>query len=353
MPLTMRHLPPWNSLTHATASTVAHSARPPKTKQLDVWSAEQKAHLEQRIKDPTGTPTHPSHKFHLNDPLLRALILADQPSPGGDRELKSWVWGKTLGAVLLTWFAKRAFNLSRLPYHEDRLLSGHLCSEDLTHLQQLVSTLTPPLIDATTQELRELHAHTQACLASKGLTHVQLQRGIRYAGSCKLTGIYGASEVLGQAGQIVKLKLAAEMLGQETVQFEMDTLNSWGDDGGYGHFPVHLHRRIAAADVLYCSTLLAADHGISECGEWVVINRHQAGLVEFETGDIEFSNNEIEVSKLLSSEKDAIEFMRKNQPLVYRSASDPIFDSKDRPSLPTSRSYRWRKALAEWLLKRK
>ena len=326
---------------------------PPKTNQIEVWMAEQKAHLEQRIKDPKGTPTHPAHKFHLNDPLLRALILDNQPSPSGDRELKSWVWGKTLGAVLLTWFAKRAFSLYRLPYHEDRLLSGHLCLEDRAHLQQLVSSLSSLHIDAITLELRQLQAHTQACLASKGLTHVQLRRGIRDAASGQLTGLYGASEVRGQAGQIVKLKLAAELLGQGTVQFEMDTLNSWGDDGGYGHFPVHLHRSVAAADVLYCSTLLACDSGISECGEWVVINRHQAGLVEFDIGDIEFSNNEIEVSKILISEKDAMAFMRENQPLVYRSASNSIYDSKDRPCLQTSRSYRWRKALAEWLLKRR
>ncbi|MCF8203435.1 MAG: hypothetical protein K9J82_00045 [Methylotenera sp.] len=322
-------------------------------KQLDLWRVDQAAHLERRIKDPHGTPTYPAHKFQLKDPLLRALILADQPSPGGDRELKSWVWGKALGAVLLTWFAKRALDLYRLPYHEDRLLSDYLGSEERAHLQQLVDTLTPLRIDAIAHELRELHAHTQTCLAAKGLTHVQLRRGVRDETFGQLPGFYGAPELQGQAGQIVKLKLAAEMLGHGTVQFEMDTLNSWGDDGGYGHFPVHLHRRVAAADVLYCSTLLAAESRSAESGEWVVINRHPAGLVEFDVGDIEFSINEIAVGKILPSEKEAMVFMKRNQPLVYRSASDPIFDLNDRPHLPTSRSYRWRKALAEWLLKRR
>ena len=340
-------------MTHVTAATSPSSPRPPKTKQLDLWMADQTAHLEQLIKDPHGTPTHPPHKFHLKDPLLRALILADQPSPGGDRELKSWVWGKALGAVLLTWFAKRAFDLYRLPYQEDRLLSGYLGHEDRAHLQKLVDTLTPPRIDAITRELRELHAHTQACLSAKGCTHVQLRRGVRDDTSGQLLGVQGAPEMRGQAGQIVKLKLAAEMLRQRTVQFEMDTLNSWGDDGGYGHFPVHLHRSIAAADVLYCSALLAAESRSSESGEWVVINRHPAGLAEFDVDDIEFSTNEIAVGEILRSEKDAMTFMNSHQPLVYRSASAPKFDTIDRPSLPTSRWYRLRKALAEWLLRRR
>lgn len=334
-----------------TAATPAPSSRPPKTNQSILWKADGQAHTDQSIKDPQGTPKYAAHQFHLQDPLLRALILNDQPSPGVDFKINSWVHGKEEGAVLLTWFVKRAFNLHRLPYHEDRLLSGVRVGKELKQIQQLLCTLTSQRIESITEELRNLHIHTQTCLAAKGILHVQLSRGVDDFTSDIHFNHVDSPQLRGQAGQIVKLKLAAEMLGKSTVQFEMDTLNSWGDDRGYEGLLVLLHRSVAAEDVLYCSTLLAASSSSSESGEWVVINRHPAGLVEFDVGDIEFSVKEIDVKKILSSREDAADFMRRYQPLVYRPSICPQFDTRDRPPLQTTRMYRWRKALAEWLLK--
>ncbi|GKX50327.1 hypothetical protein [Budvicia aquatica] len=56
--------------------------------------------------------------------------------------------------------------------------------------------------------------------------------------------------------QIILLKRSAELLGNSEVQFEMDTLNSYGDEGKYDFGSITLEQIIPIRDIFYCSSLI-------------------------------------------------------------------------------------------------
>jgi len=81
----------------------------------------------------------------------------------------------------------------------------------------------------------------------------------------------------------MKLKDCAQIAGRNTIQFEMDTLNSFGDEGAYKHLSdVTIEHEFPAKDVLYCSNLVESKNrsNLMENGEWIIINRSPTGLVE-------------------------------------------------------------------------
>ncbi|MCR5942547.1 hypothetical protein FG152_17145 [Ochrobactrum sp. XJ1] len=224
--------------------------------------------------------------FHIKDDLLYACItygdgLASRPVQG-------FTWTKGIGYAFLTFFVQRALNIHRFPFFADRILEQAPSSDKEKVIIEIVKTLTPQRIEAISDELLRIYKHTQSLLRDKDIAAVNLKRMVR-----ELRDRPTAGESYAQT--IMRLKRAAHETGRQTIRFEMDIINSWGDDGGYPHYPIMIQRTIPASDVLYFSNMIAsreqgthADRFAVEPGEWVVLNRSPTGIVEFSVGDIVF-----------------------------------------------------------------
>lgn len=234
-------------------------------------------------------------QFEIHDDLLYACITygdgLQQPSVKGFTVSKGG-----LGYSLLVFFASRALDLYRLPFCPDRTYEwAPSVSGNAGHtLQTILSELSPTRVEAICAELKALYEHTQRMLRDAGMASVLLKRNIHDVtkGSSRQTG--------GYAELLFKLKEACVILGRESLCFEMDMLNSYGDDGGYSHHPVALRHEIAAEDILYCSnfirsrenTVFGQTKDAVEDGEWVVINRSSTGVVELPTTVIELNTRD-------------------------------------------------------------
>lgn len=260
--------------------------------------------------------------------------------------LAAWPVGKLLGAALLTWFVQQALGIRRLPFFEDRLLSSVSCYER-DGILAVLEELTPDRVAAIVDEVRGLYAHTQAQLRAKGVSEVHLRRHIdekEPAGGGRL-GHGAGMQRRGQAGQFAQLRLAAEELGRETVDIDMDTLNSWGDDGGYSHRAVHLHCTVPAADILLATELVAGAERRLESGEWIVINRSLTGVVTVPTQSLDVQGLDQERSRRAIQQQTPERVLEHYQPLVFRPGlnlgPDP---GQGRPAFLASWSFRLRRA---------
>lgn len=322
--------------------------RPQKTSQADLWRSDRDRHTSARQRDELGVPLAAPHQFELQDPFLRSLILSKQPSVRG-HQIPAWPDEKGLGAAFLTWFVRRALRLDRLPFCDDRLFTE---SFDAAVVVDLLDELSPNRVEAITREVAALYTHTQAHLKAKGLMEVQLRRGIKDRSRYQPDLLVREARLNGQAGQVAFKRAAAVALGQARVQFEMDTLNSWSDDTGYEQFAVQIHRRIPVEDVLYCTELLLERSSNSESGEWVVINRNPAGIVDVAVEDIELGGA-VDGAELAAKVKqwDPRTVWEKSEPLVLRGGSAIRVDFHHRPDLPLlpvpprSLGQRWRSAV--------
>ena len=160
-------------------------------------------------------------------------------------------------------------------------------------IEELLAALTPDRIKSISEEILALYEHTQARLFQAGLEEVVVTRRI-----------YDSEDYENRAyaTQIARRKVAAEQGGESAMNFEMDTLNSFGDDGGYSHFPITLEFRVPARDVLYCANLIGSreicehsqwngsKHAV-EPGEWVIINRSPTGVVELPIAQVHVNND--------------------------------------------------------------
>lgn len=257
-----------------------------------------------------------SQRFQIDDDFLYSCITYGD---GIKALTDGFTHSKGLGYSFLVLFVRQALGLYRLPYCEDRILS-HEPSLRLgaqhNELVTLFSHLDSKRIAAICTEVRQLYEHTQAQLANAGLTHITITRRVY------------DQEAAQYAQLLFSLKRAADLLGHSQVSFEMDTLNSFGDDGGYRHFPVALRIDIPVRDVLYCSNLIASrnsDGHAVEDGEWVVLNRAIDGIVSMPTEWIEIDKRYCEEAWPMTNNL-AQSFMDRYQPLVLRASNNQRFD---------------------------
>lgn len=234
-------------------------------------------------------------QFVIHDDLLYACITygdgLQQPQVKGFTNSKVG-----MGYALLAFFASRALDLYRLPFCPDRTYewAPSALGDTGRRLLALLAELSPSRVDSICAELAALYAHTQRLLSDAEMHSVRLKRNVY-----DLSGA-GLHQDGAYAELLFKLKEACSTLGRESLQFEMDILNSYGDDGGYSHHPVALRQEIVASDILYCSNFIrsreTAYDGQSkmavEEGEWVVINRATTGVVDIPTAAIEFNQKD-------------------------------------------------------------
>lgn len=238
-----------------------------------------------------------------------------------------------LGYALLAFLASRALGLYRLPFCPDRAYErapGLYSGEE--RLRAVLAKLTPARVDSICSELRELHAHTQRLLREAGLASVYLKRNVYDVSDWYHRNSIGYAELL------FKLKAASELVGRKTLRFEMDMLNSYGDDGGYRHYPVAMRHEVPAEDVLYCSNFIRSrDSGYDgssgmavEEGEWVVINRSTDGVVELPVSAIELNKADwADYWDRPSSDREAAEvFLSRWEPVVLRGLASLGFENR-------------------------
>lgn len=262
-------------------------------------------------------------RFVIEDDLLYACITYGDGLPV--KTTQGFTISKGLGYALLVFFARQALGLYRYPYCEDRILSNDSSArfnrQTATEIEQVITQLTTERVTAICNELRRLYDHTQNHLSNAHLTSVTLTRRVYDQSS-------PYREQQRYAQLLFGLKRAADLTLAENVQFEMDTLNSFGDDGGYGHFPVTLRIDVPAQDVFYCSNLVASrdfNRRAVEGGEWVVLNRSANGVVSMPAAWIEIEPAYCKDTWAMDTDA-AQRFLEKFNPLVLRASHNQFFD---------------------------
>lgn len=236
--------------------------------------------------------------FNIKDDLLYGLITYGDGLEREFRPFSGFTRNKGIGYAFLAFLVSRALNLYRLPFTPDRVYSQLPWGDEINkNLSKLLNSLTPERVEQICDEIRALYKHTQKMLTQAGLDEVVLTRRI-YDSDVRS----GLSYDQNYATQIVRRKAKAQHFEEKTIRFEMDTLNSFGDDGGYSHYPVTLEFRVPATDILYCANFIASrdnksgDYWIKhkyavEPGEWVAINRNPNGIVEIPIEQIHINEN--------------------------------------------------------------
>ncbi|MET3595130.1 hypothetical protein ABID26_004542 [Mesorhizobium shonense] len=255
--------------------------------------------------------------FSIKDDFLYACItygegLEDKPFSGFTRT-------KGLGYAFLAFFAQRAFGVHRFPFFPDRNACDSLTDRQRKTVIDCVQMLSAERVNAICNELIDIHQHALNLLQEKGVDEVHLTRKIRDGGDCPVSGE-------NYAQTIMTLKKAAQVMGLDTIQLEMDVLNSWGDDTGYSFFPILLRQSIPAKDVLYFSNMIAnrdapvGGHRMAvEQAEWVVLNRSPTGVMACAIDDIVFDESLYEQSKTWSRHQYA-RFLENHTPFAFRNA---------------------------------
>lgn len=220
------------------------------------------------------------------------------------------IWGfrreKSDGYALLTYFVAQALNFRRLPFYEDRIYARYRDENDRKASEKLFN-ITQADVDEISKEFKEIYNHTQEKLKSAGLTKVKLRREIHDDGT-------------DYTRKLLELIKCTELLNKETISFEMDMINSYGDEGAYTHNSViTIKHEIPASDILYCSNLVGVegDYDFVETGEWVVLNRSLNGIVEIPIASIKYDNDYFtRKGWILTSNPE--KFILDNFPLKYR-----------------------------------
>lgn len=281
------------------------------TKQSELWPR----HARQGENWIAAQSRQEATRFQIKDDLLYSCITYGDGVPNNMR--LGFTIGKGLGYVLLSYFVRKAFGIHRFPFFEDRL-SASVPNGEHRSIKKILPLLTETRVDDICYELRRLYEHGQQQLAECGLRTVQLTRRVQNESN----GFWGSNNY---ADLLVRLKEAAEYLGHNYIQFEMDFLNSFGDDGGYSHYPVTMQLAIPAHDVLYCSAFVGSreksafggDKDAVESGEWVILNRAPDGVVEVPSSAISY-REEAYRALYKPTEHEHRQFWEDYQPYVFR-----------------------------------
>jgi len=259
------------------------------------------------------------HKFHISDDLLLDCIGLGCGNSLKDGRVQGFNSGKGFGYALLTYFASMALGFRRLPFCEDRIYTNFFGQTE--QFKQILGSLSTARIECIVNEVKELYKHTQSHLQNLGLNSVNIRREIKcYDKNAYFDNYEG--DPRGYAETLVQLRRACDVLCSPSIQVEMDTLNSFGDEGAYSS-PVRFERSVPAEDILYCSALVGDRDGeprTMESGEWVVINRSPTGIVNIPSTSIVFNPKMWKWDKTLT-EMDAKAFLDRYQPIVFRSLS--------------------------------
>lgn len=249
------------------------------------------------------------HKYYIKNKILTDCIGLGSGAINRPERVSGFNYGKGHGYSLLTYFVSQALEFRRMPFFEDRFYSKYI-EKNRRPASTSIFQVSTDDIHEIVEEVNVIYQHTQKKLEEASLSTVNLRREIAANGT-------------GYAETLIKLKECAQFLGKETIQFEMDTLNSFGDEGGYKHLAdVTIEHEFLARDVLYCSNLIESESGsnLMESGEWIIINRSPTGLVELPISSIKYdSKNWSDKNKITA--KSAENFYLNHIPIEYRNVT--------------------------------
>lgn len=273
-------------------------------------------------------------KYEIQDDLLFNCIGLGNHCSTDELHVSGFNSGKESGYVLLAHFVSMALGIKRLPYCEDRIYTEYCLRFQGDRYKKLLLELDESRIRNICDEIKHLYAHTQKQLGDKGLKTVSLRRELR-------------DDDKGYVASIVALKRAADLCKRDHVSFEMDTLNSFGDQGAYCR-DVALEVNIPIENVLYCSSLVGNRPNRSvtmETGEWVIVNKSPTGVVEVPTSSIVIRNDRWKDESDWTEER-AQRFLDNHNPVVLRYAPRHLPCTRSTPGLKPT----WKRLLLQRLL---
>lgn len=276
------------------------------------------------------------NKYCINSELLRLCI-----GPGSLQDsFIGFNKDKCTGYALLAYFCSVALGFRRLPFCEDRI---YFANQNKIEYPDIVRNLDECEIQKIVDELKKIYSHTQDKLKAAKLTTVKLRRHIAIEKKaddpyCKTDDSY--------AERIIQLKKSAEAIGQKYIEFEMDVLNSYGEEGYDYLADVTIEHEFMAEDVLYCSNLVGDQNGspLMEAAEWVVVNRSSTGVVKFPASSIKYDKKNI-TDKSKMSKAGHREQLSKHMPIIYRTFDKPTFNGAR-----FGKKMRIRKKIARWIV---
>jgi hypothetical protein len=260
---------------------------------------------------------HNNQKFHITDPLLLDCIGRGCGNLLSPNRVQGFNSDKAFGYALLTYFASIAIGFRRVPFCEDRIYTNYLGHKN-DEYTDVLSHLSQDRIDKIVEELQALYAHTQEALERVGLKSVNLRREIKHIKSNGFDSSYRGS-ASGYAETLVMLRKSCDILGLPNFQIEMDTLNSFGDEGLYVS-EVRIELSVPAKDIFYCSELIGnhpRELRTVESGEWVVINRSPTGVVTLPATSVVINSTMWKHDRSITHDE-AHKFIERHTPIVFR-----------------------------------
>jgi hypothetical protein len=260
-----------------------------------------------------------NQQFIIQDEILKAALMWSTRLSSGEYMHGVWHSKQSTGYALLTFLVREALGLYRFPYCEDRILSGPIPASSKVSIKTLIPDLTPDRVNKLVEETRNIYFHTQKRLSDIGLKTITLGRRLYCATGPSLSfGGYGHT--------MIAAWQSAKTLGLDTIEINMDSLNQFGDDGAYAHYPIALHLSIPASDVLYCSNLIKSiespESGFSdrggESGEWQIINRSPTGAITIPIEAIHFDENKLRPWDYYKDPHNAHKFLNDYTPIHIR-----------------------------------
>jgi hypothetical protein len=281
-------------------------------------------------------------RFQIKDDFLFNCIGLGCGTRKSSDRVQGFNSEKAFGYALLSYFASIALGFRRIPFCEDRIYTSYIGK--IEQYRAILNELDQDKINAIVGEVREIYAHTQDHLAKLGLDKVNIVRWIKSVDGGNAYAFNNTNSEYGYAETLIMLRKSCDVLGIEEIKVEMDTLNSFGDEGAYiGEVKIEL--TVPAKDVLYCSALIGDRRGQGtsmETGEWVIINRSPTGVQTIPTKSIIYRQGMFKFEKVVTR-NDAKQFLEQYVPFVFRTWYRNV---------PTYKTNGVRLSLKYWLIKK-
>lgn len=229
-----------------------------------------------------------NHKnmYTVKNKFLRAIMgnyTKSQLDLNVDYDIEGLTHGKGAGSTILTYIVKKAFNIHRLPFYEDRHFTnssgdaiihgyGERTLEKVLKCDMFLNN-----IDDMTEELKDIYSFTQKKLDEiyPNQDYVELIRNVEG----------------GYAATLLQLKNNAQETSSVYIKIETDTVDCFTNNPGKYYKHACYRKKIAKEDILYFDKVLDNNLEILiEYNEYIVMNRDIKGLREIPINGIEKTN---------------------------------------------------------------
>lgn len=191
---------------------------------------------------------------------------------------------ESIGHLKLTYAAKRLFGISRYPTHPERFTVDWYNPGHFNQVSELLETTAEEEWCAICNALNDIHAQTIEQLRKEYPTgRVTLQRRLKLSSKGQqyrsmFSHATDHDDESLYAGRLCISILKARREGMEHIPIDADIITGWcrNDPGAYGE--ILLRKDFAIEDVLMAAPYMER-YGPLEQDEWLVLNRHPAGLI--------------------------------------------------------------------------